>query len=213
MRATSFSRRSAARVPADAHHARALRRLLVGHGADRRHAARRPGLGLGHARPLRLSLPIANPNVGTLDWIIDPYAREFGVGKMSAFTLGYQPYVWSAAEAHWRTPALPDLVLYEINIAEFGGDLERTRNVMAYLADLGVNAIEVMPLSNVAASVDWGYLPIGYFGVDERFGKRSDFQAAGRSLPPARHRGDRRCGLRPHRRGFSVLRRLHAASV
>ena len=34
-----------------------------------------------------------------------------------------------------------------------------------------------MPLSNVAVSVDWGYLPIGYFGVDERFGKRSDFQA------------------------------------
>ena len=32
---------------------------------------------------------------------------------------------------------------------------------MAYLSDLGVNAIEVMPLSNVAASVDWGYLPVG----------------------------------------------------
>jgi hypothetical protein len=48
---------------------------------------------------------------------------------------------------------------------------------MAYLHDLGVNAIEVMPLSNVGASVDWGYLPIGYFGVDERMGKRSDFQA------------------------------------
>jgi maltooligosyltrehalose trehalohydrolase len=47
---------------------------------------------------------------------------------------------------------------------------------MAYLSDLGVNAIEVMPLSKVAASVDWGYLPIGYFGVDERFGKRSDSQ-------------------------------------
>ena len=47
---------------------------------------------------------------------------------------------------------------------------------MAYLSDLGVNAVEVMPLSNVAVSVDWGYLPIGYFGVDERFGKRSDFQ-------------------------------------
>jgi maltooligosyltrehalose trehalohydrolase len=120
---------------------------------------------------------IVNPNVGTLDWIIDPCAREFGVGKMSAFTLGYQPYVWSAGEAQWRTPALADLVLYEIDIAEFGGDLERIRNVIAYLADLGINAIEIMPLSNVAASVDWGYLPIGYFGVDERFGKRSDFQA------------------------------------
>ena len=39
---------------------------------------------------------IVNPNVGTLDWIIDPFAREFGVGKLSAFTLGYQAYQWSA---------------------------------------------------------------------------------------------------------------------
>jgi maltooligosyltrehalose trehalohydrolase len=31
---------------------------------------------------------IDNPNVGSLDWIIDPCAREFGVGKLSAFTLG-----------------------------------------------------------------------------------------------------------------------------
>jgi 1,4-alpha-glucan branching enzyme len=73
-------------------------------------------------------------------------------------------------------PELADLVLYEMNIAEFGGSLEQAHNLMAYLADLGVNAIQVMPLSNVAISVDWGYLPIGYFGVDERFGKRSDFQ-------------------------------------
>jgi 1,4-alpha-glucan branching enzyme len=28
----------------------------------------------------------------------------------------------------------------------------------------------------VALTIDWGFLPIGYFGVDERFGKRSDFQ-------------------------------------
>src|SRR3954462_13760574 len=119
---------------------------------------------------------IVNPNVGTLDWIIDPFAREFGVGKLSAFTLGYQAYQWSAAEAQWRVPPLSDLIVYEINIAELGGDLDRTRNVMAYLSDLGVNAIEVMPLSNVGVSIDWGYLPIGYFGVDERFGKRSDFQ-------------------------------------
>lgn len=120
---------------------------------------------------------IQNPNVGSLDWIIDPFAREFGVGRLSAFTLGYQPYVWSDAEADWKTPALSDLALYEVNVAELAGNIERTRDFMAYLNDLGVNAIEVMPLSNVAATVDWGYLPIGYFGVDERFGKRSDFQA------------------------------------
>ena len=120
---------------------------------------------------------IRNPNVGTLDWIIDPFAREFGVGKQSAFTLGYQPYVWSDAEAQWRTPALSDLVVYEVNVAEFAGDLDRVRGLMKYLNDLGVNAVELMPLSNVGNSIDWGYLPIGYFGVDERFGKRRDFQA------------------------------------
>jgi maltooligosyltrehalose trehalohydrolase len=135
-----------------------------------------PGSAWGTAGRYVYRYQIDNPNVGTLDWVIDPFAREFGVGRLSAFTLGYQTYTWSAAEATWRTPALTDLVLYEVNIAELGGDLERTRDLMAYLADLGVNAIEVMPLSNVAGSVDWGYLPIGYFGVDERFGKRSDFQ-------------------------------------
>ena len=119
---------------------------------------------------------IDSPNAGSVDWIVDPFAREFGAGKLSAFTLGYQPYAWSAAEAAWKTPELADLVLYELNVAELGGDLERTQGLLAYLADLGVNAIEVMPLANVGSTVDWGYLPIGYFGVDERFGKRSDFQ-------------------------------------
>jgi maltooligosyltrehalose trehalohydrolase len=119
---------------------------------------------------------IVNPNVGSLDWIIDPFAREYGVGKLSAFTLGYQPYTWSAAEDNWQTPPLADLVVYEINIAELAGGFERTSRLMAYLSDLGVNAVEIMPLSNSGVPIDWGYLPIGYFGVDERFGRRSDFQ-------------------------------------
>jgi 1,4-alpha-glucan branching enzyme len=135
-----------------------------------------PGSAWGTSGRYVYRYTIVNPNVGNLDWIVDPFAREHGVGKLSAFTLGYQPYVWSAAEANWRTPALADLVLYEINIAELAGDFQRTRNLMAYLSDLGVNAVEVMPLSNSGVPVDWGYLPIGYFGVDERFGRRSDFQ-------------------------------------
>jgi 1,4-alpha-glucan branching enzyme len=33
-----------------------------------------------------------------------------------------------------------------------------------------------MPITNVASRVDWGYAPLGFFGVDERYGKRRDFQ-------------------------------------
>lgn len=120
---------------------------------------------------------VTNPKVGVVDWILDPVSREFGSGKQSAFTLGFQPHVWSPSELGWRTPALEDLVLYELDIAEFGGDVRRAAGLMPYLRDLGVNAVEVMPLSNVGVVVDWGYLPNGYFGVDERYGNRADFQA------------------------------------
>lgn len=117
-----------------------------------------------------------NPNVGILDWIVDPYAREFATGKLSAFTLGYSPYQWSAAEADWKTPHLWDLILYEMNLAEFSDNVQGAIDHLNYLADLNVNAVSVMPVTNVSMEVDWGYLPFGYFGVDERFGRRGDFQ-------------------------------------
>ncbi|WYL99159.1 MAG: alpha-amylase family glycosyl hydrolase [Gloeotrichia echinulata DVL01] len=119
---------------------------------------------------------LQNPNKGEIDWIVDPFAREFGIGKLSAFTMGYEAYQWSQQENIWKTPALKDLVIYELMINEFAGDIERTIERFGYLADLGVNCLEIMPLSNVALTVDWGFLPIGYFGVDERFGKRKDLQ-------------------------------------
>jgi 1,4-alpha-glucan branching enzyme len=117
---------------------------------------------------------------------MDPFAREFGVGKLSAFTLGYVPYVWSGQEAAWRTPRLNDLILYELMLAEFATDLDEAIDRLGYVADLGVNCLEIMPVSNVAMTVDWGFLPIGYFGVDERFGKRRDFQ---RFVDAAHQRG------------------------
>lgn len=112
-----------------------------------------------------------------LDWIIDPFAREFGTGKLSAITVGYKPYAWSDAENDWKTPALEDLVVYELMISEFGGSIDEAVLRLDYLADLGITCIEVMPVSNTANTVDWGYMPTGYFGVDERFGKRKDFQS------------------------------------
>ena len=118
-----------------------------------------------------------NPSLAQpIDWIIDPYAREFGVGKLSAFTLGYTDHIWSPGEAQWKTPAIEDLIVYEIMIREFGGDLSGTIALLDYLQDLGINCVEVMPVSNVALVQDWGFLPLGLFGVDERFGNRKDFQ-------------------------------------
>jgi 1,4-alpha-glucan branching enzyme len=112
-----------------------------------------------------------------LDWIVDPFAREFGVGKLSAFTLGFTGHPWSATESSWSTPPLSRLVVYELMLHEFHGHLRGATARLPYLADLGVNCVEVMPISNVEATLNWGFEPIGFFGVDERFGNRADFQA------------------------------------
>lgn len=130
---------------------------------------------------------LKNPNIHEIiDWIIDPFSREFGIGKLSAFTMGYEAYTWSDNENIYKTPELEELIMYELNISEFGGDIKRTIALLDYLADLGINCVELMPVSNVSNTVDWGYLPIGYFGVDERFGKRKDMQ---RLIDEAHQRG------------------------
>lgn len=114
---------------------------------------------------------VTNPRVGEIDFISDPFAREFGVGRMSAFTLGFRARSWAASEDSWRTPRVRDLIMYEMMISEFAVDIDEAAERLNYLADLGVNCLSVMPLSSVAATVDCGYLPTGYFGVDERFGR------------------------------------------
>lgn len=119
---------------------------------------------------------LETPKQGSIDWIIDPFAREFGVGKLSAFTLGYKPYKWNKHELVWKIPSINDVILYELMISEFAADIDGTIAHLGYLADLGINCIELMPLSNVEKRVDWGFMPIGYFGVDERFGNRKEMQ-------------------------------------
>ena len=116
---------------------------------------------------------------GDVDFIIDPFAREVGVGRLSAITVGSTPYTFSANETKWKTPPLRNAIIYELMISEFRHDLARTTKQLPYLADLGINCIEVMPVSNVLSTIDWGYDPIGYFCVAERFGKASDFHHNG----------------------------------
>ena len=119
---------------------------------------------------------IHSPTRGDIDFIIDPFSREVGVGRLSAITVGSAPYAFSTNETTWKTPPLKNAIIYELMITEFRDDLGRTIRQLPYLADLGINCIEVMPVSNVLSTIDWGYDPIGYFCVAERFGKASDFQ-------------------------------------
>ena len=115
-------------------------------------------------------------NAKVVDWVIDPFAREYGCGKMSAFTQNYAPHPWSTTEDTWRTHCVHDLVAYELHLGEFAGSIEGAIARLDYVRDLGVNCVEIMPVSNIVETVRWGFQPIGFFGVDDRFGNRRAFQ-------------------------------------
>lgn len=134
----------------------------------------------------QVTLPDTRPESRLLDFVVDPYCRETGFGDMSAVTIGFKDHEWSQTEAAWKTPALEDMVVYELMINEFGGSIEGTIQQLDYLRDLGVNCIELMPINNVRNAINWGYDPIGFFAIDERFGDRRQFQ---RLVDEAHQRG------------------------
>jgi len=103
-------------------------------------------------------------------WFSDPFGRSSGLGTLSAFTIGDdpQPFVWN--DDAFRVPEVDDMVVYELNVREFNNDFQGVIDQLDYLKGLGVNVLELMPISNVKEQVEWGYTPLVYFAPDERLG-------------------------------------------
>jgi len=98
----------------------------------------------------------------------DPFARDSGRGTFSAFTLGAAPFSWT--DGAYKTPALHDMVVYELHVAEFAQHFDGLIQKLDYLQGLGVNVLELMPFTNVKEDAEWGYTPIAYFAPDDRYG-------------------------------------------
>ena len=62
------------------------------------------------------------------------------------------------------------MVVYELNVREFNRDFQGVIDQLDYLHGLGVNVLELMPITNVKEDVEWGYTPLGYFAPDDRLG-------------------------------------------
>lgn len=116
---------------------------------------------------------LESPGSKKVDWIVDPFARNFGMGKQSSFTIGGNgSFSWTqiTEEKKWKIPKLDELIVYEMMIHEFIGDFNKSMRMLDYLADMGVNALQVMPLTNLERMVNWGHDPVSYFGVHESLG-------------------------------------------
>jgi 1,4-alpha-glucan branching enzyme len=75
------------------------------------------------------------------------------------------------------------MAIYEMHIGTFGrsaepgpSDLEDAVEKLAHLKELGVNAVEIMPLSEFPGGYSWGYNPSHIFGVESDYGTPRRFR-------------------------------------
>ena len=100
---------------------------------------------------------------------LDPFATRNGPGLLSMFTLGaVAPFAWT--DNAYVTPPLDELIVYELNVAQFYGSFDGVTARLDYLEGLGVNCLELMPITPVKNEFDWGYGPIGYFAPEDYLG-------------------------------------------
>jgi maltooligosyltrehalose trehalohydrolase len=103
-------------------------------------------------------------------WFTDPFAGQTDVGRLSAVMLSRNPapFVWT--DAAYRTPELDDLVVYELQVEQFNDTFDGVIERLTYLQSLGVNCLELMPVTSPKLDFDWGYGPLHYFAPSAHFG-------------------------------------------
>ncbi len=92
-------------------------------------------------------------------------------------------YQW--ADAGWQAPPLQDLTFYEMHVGTFtpAGTFSAVAERLPYLRDLGIGALELMPVADFAGRWNWGYDGVALFAPCRCYGTPDDL----RSLVDAAH--------------------------
>jgi maltooligosyltrehalose trehalohydrolase len=86
-------------------------------------------------------------------------------------------YQWHDDQWPGREPH--DYIVYELHVGTFTreGTFASTRAHLPHLAQLGVTAIEIMPIADFAGSRNWGYDGVSLFAPARAYGHPDDFRA------------------------------------
>ncbi|NNC69669.1 MAG: T9SS type A sorting domain-containing protein [Flavobacteriaceae bacterium] len=89
---------------------------------------------------------------------------------------GDTSYNWQVT--NFTPPAKTDLVIYELLIRDFDAlhSFDAVKARLDYLQDLGVNAIEFMPLNEFDGNESWGYNPSFHMALDKYYGTPTAFK-------------------------------------
>ncbi len=99
-----------------------------------------------------------------------------GVQGRSA-TVDHDCFAWT--DASWRGMALPGAVLYELHVGTFSpaGTFEGAIGKLDHLVDLGVDAIELMPVAEFSGERGWGYDGVDLYAPHHAYGGPAGLKA------------------------------------
>lgn len=79
-------------------------------------------------------------------------------------------FTWN--DKNWKPPAFDDLILYELHIGTFTseGTFESAIEKLDLLSEVGINAIEIMPVAQFPGDRNWGYDGVYPYAVQNSYG-------------------------------------------
>ena len=82
----------------------------------------------------------------------------------------HSAFAWQDRE--WKNIGLDQMVMYELHVGTFTGEgtFEAVIGKLDYLLELGINAIEIMPVAQFSGSRNWGYDGVFPFAVQNSYG-------------------------------------------
>ncbi|MDQ2788483.1 MAG: malto-oligosyltrehalose trehalohydrolase [Actinomycetota bacterium] len=107
----------------------------------------------------------------------DPRSRWQPNGVHAASRV-YDHSAFGWTDQRWTGRALAGSVLYELHIGTFtaAGTFDSAIERLGYLAELGVDLVEVMPVNAFDGPRNWGYDGVGWYAVTENYGGPDGFK-------------------------------------
>jgi len=109
-----------------------------------------------------------------------PNLKAYPTGKttgiVSTMIANQSAYTWK--NTSFTRPDKNNLVIYELLVRDFTAEhnYASTLAKLDYLINLGVNAIELMPVNEFEGNSSWGYNPSFYFAPDKYYGTKTALQ-------------------------------------
>jgi len=89
------------------------------------------------------------------------------------------PYSYEWKDGDWKGRPWEDCVIYELHVGAFTqeGTFRSAIEQLDYLAELGITAIELMPVADFPGRRNWGYDGVLLFAPDSSYGRPEDLKA------------------------------------